>query len=362
MCTSLLYFDQQEAPYAGRTLELPVEQPYLLVYQAQDSAHSSQVKNHPALHYTAQYSFLSIAVELDPNEDVKVVEGINSAGLTFSLLAFAASKGPEDTFSADTAVLSSVDLGGWLLSQFASVSEAKTALETQPILAVGLDFLGGIEPPFHYVLHDATGASIVIEYTHGKQNIYDNPIGVMTNGPEFPWHLTNLSNYTHFSNVDQLATTIRGVRFIQPDSGIASASLPSSNTSVGRFVRAAYYANFAEKAATAKDAIVTLAHIMNNFDRTRGITVDSTAHSSALDAGAPEVNGMPGYCSEYTSWTSLTDLRQGLFYVRSYKQLNYVVVKLSELEGQTKKIAIPLHQLDEAIGSGTQMLLQAAAK
>lgn len=362
MCTSLLYFDQQEAPYTGRTLELPVEQPYLLVYQPKDSTFSSQVKNHPALHYTAQYGFISVAVEIDPRADVKVVEGVNSAGLTFSLLAFAVSKGPQDTFDSNTAVLSTVDLGNWVLSQFSSVAQAKAALEKQAILAEGLDLLGGMEPPFHYVLHDASGDSIVIEYTNGQQNIYANPIGVMTNGPEFPWHLTNLSNYTHLSNIDQLETTLRGKRLFQPDSGIATATLPSSNTSVGRFVRAAYYANFAEKAATPASAIVTLAHIMNNFDRPRGITVDSTAYNSSMDAGAPEVIGMPGYCSEYTSWTSLTDLRQGLLYLRSYTQLNYIRINLTELLAHSQKIVMPLSQLNESLADGTQALLHAAAQ
>ena len=57
-----------------------------------------------------------------------------------------------------------------------------------------LGLLGGVESPFHYVVHDAGGASIVIEFDHGAMAVYDNPVGVMTNGPKFDWHLTNLDN------------------------------------------------------------------------------------------------------------------------------------------------------------------------
>ncbi len=57
------------------------------------------------------------------------------------------------------------------------------------------------------------------------------------------------------------------MEFNQPDSGIATAGLPASNTSVGRFVRAVYYSQFAEKVDKPDTAMTTLAHIMNNFDR-----------------------------------------------------------------------------------------------
>lgn len=54
--------------------------------------------------------------------------------------------------------------------------------------------LGNATSPFHYALHDRSGASIVTEFSDGKQTVYDNPVGVMTNGPSLPWHLINLNN------------------------------------------------------------------------------------------------------------------------------------------------------------------------
>lgn len=104
-----------------------------------------------------------------------------------------------------------------------------------------------MKTPFNYTLHDATDASIVIEFANGKQNIIDSPLGVMTNGPEFQWHQTNLNNYTFLSNKDRSTLNLNGVRLQQPDSGIATVAFPASDTSVGRFVRAVYYSQFAEK-------------------------------------------------------------------------------------------------------------------
>ena len=49
MCTSLLYTDANHAPYAGRTMELPMELPYKLAYFAPVSEFPSTVKGHAPL-------------------------------------------------------------------------------------------------------------------------------------------------------------------------------------------------------------------------------------------------------------------------------------------------------------------------
>src|SRR5690606_19896745 len=146
-------------------------------------------------------------------------------------------------------------------------------LAKQPVMLEPLALLGGAVSPFHYVAHDRSGASLVIEFDKGAMKVFDNPVGVMTNGPSFDWHLTNLNNYTFLSNVDRSSGAFGKLKVVQPDSGIATAGLPSSSTSVGRFVRAAYYAQFTEKAEDPDGAIRALAHIMNNFDRPRGVSI-----------------------------------------------------------------------------------------
>ena len=171
----------------------------------------------------------------------------------------------------------------------------------------------------------------MIEFTKGERRIHDNPVGVMTNGPDFSWHLTNLNNYSFLSNLDRSTTTFGTLSVAQPDSGIATAGLPSSNTSVGRFVRAVYYAHFAEKVEDPDEAVLLLAHIMNNFDRPRGISVaDRGPGQGGLDLEAMAPGGSAPV-SEYTSWTSLADLQRGRFYIRSYRSLNYSSFELGAL-------------------------------
>lgn len=359
-CTSLLYRDMNGGAYAGRTMELPMELQYKVSYVPAGTTFGSQADQHHVLDFTARHAFVSIGVPDPVNGEVKVAEGVNDQGLTFALLAFASTEGPADMIKKTQAVLSAIDLGAWTLSQFGTVAEVKDALEKQPVLVTALLPLGLLKTPFHYTLHDATGKSLVIEFADGKQNVLDNPLGVMTNGPEFSWHMTNLNNYTFLSNKDHSKLELNGVTFAQPDSGIATVALPASNTSVGRFVRAVYYSQFAEKAKDADSAITTLAHVMNNFDRPRGITEDDRFKESLVNITAPGVNGDWLYTSEYTSWTSLIDLQRRQLYVRTYAGINYVRFDLDQLASIKQVRHVDLKDVAASLADGSAALLAAS--
>jgi choloylglycine hydrolase len=53
----------------------------------------------------------------------------------------------------------------------------------------------------HFVVRDATGASLVIELVGGKQHVYldvndgVHGFGIMTNEPTYDWHLANVKHY-----------------------------------------------------------------------------------------------------------------------------------------------------------------------
>jgi len=356
-CTSLLYTDAKGRTYAGRTMELPMELPYQATYFPREHDYSSKAKNHDSLTFEGKYSFISLTMPDPVTKDLKVVEGMNDQGLTFSVLAYASTQGPKDMMSGTTKALAAIDLGAWALSRFRTVAEVKQALKDQPVLVTALLPLGLLKTPFHYTLHDASGNSIVIEYSGGEQNVIDNPLGVMTNGPEFSWHLTNLNNYTFLSNKDQSKLKLKGVELKQPDSGIATAALPSSNTSVGRFVRAVYYSQFAEKAETPEMAVATLSHVMNNFDRPRGITEDNRFKDDIANITAPGVKGHKVYTTEYTSWTALSDMNRLQFRVRSYGHTNYIRFDLDALKSETEMKSVALDSISVGITDGGKVLM-----
>lgn len=370
MCTSLTYRDTSDNVYFGRTLELTSDLPYQITYLPVGTPFFSVIDGHPSLDYKGKYAFLAIAMPARvPTADkplalgdLKALEGMNDQGLTFSLLSYPTAAGKEAAVNATRAVLSASDLGSWALSQFATVAELKVALSAQPVMLEALSLLGGVESPFHYVVHDTTGAAFVIEFNRGVMTVYDNPVGVMTNGPEFGWHLTNLGNYTFLSNVDKSSATFGSFKATQPDSGIATAGLPASNTSVGRFIRAAYYAQFTEKADTPDLAVQTLAHIMNNFDRPRGASIDyPSAGGGHLEVAGLTPDSKTAYATEFTCWTNLSDLARKVFFLRTYRGLNFSRFDLKALAAVDGPRILPIGRLDDAAGDGTAALSQAKA-
>src|SRR3990167_10513042 len=122
-----------------------------------------------------------------------IADGINEKGLAIGAFYFPdyavyATMTPTNKNRA----LSPTEFSNWVLTQFASVDEVKQGIQAvviAPTTPKGWPVL----PPFHYVVYDKTGKSIVIEPINGQLKVWDNPIGVFTNSPTFDWHVTNLT-------------------------------------------------------------------------------------------------------------------------------------------------------------------------
>ncbi len=363
MCTSLLYRDASNRAYLGRTLELSLELPYQIAFYPHAQAFISAVDGYPALKWQGRQSFVAVTMPavlaapgtpLTPS-DLKVVEGLNDAGLTFSMQSYPQAAGP-DVPEGSQAVLSAADLGAWVLSQFSSAAEVKAAITAQPIVLPPIPILGGLRVPFHFTVHDTSGQSLVIEFHQGTLTLYDNPVGVMTNAPQFSWHLTNLNNYTFLTNVDHSTATFGSYNAVQPGSGIAKAGLPGADTSVDRFIRAAFYAQFAEKQTDPDTAVQIVAHIMNNFDRPRGITVDYPGKGSGhLAVDGVKLTSIP---TEFTSWTNISDLTRRLFFIRDSRGMNYTCIALAEL-AQSGFRVMPMAHLMPSVQNATATLAAA---
>ena len=280
---------------------------------------------------------------LMPNDKQHLIgEGMNDQGLSFSLQWL------NNTSSApvgndDSKILSIADFGYWVLGNFKNTAEVKAAIQsgnTQfwvPIVKA----LDPVNPlPQHYAIFDKKGAGIVVEITNGKVNVYDNTVNTMTNGPEFPWQLTNLNNYT-FTNVDKNTGQLGSLKLATQDAGIALSALPSAQTATGRFVKAAFYANYVRKAKTPDEAITTLGHIMNNFDRPYDLTVDgSGGKGDGVRTGSSD-------SSEITLFTVMNDLSRNLFYLRTIKSLNWSVVDMNKLKDIKQAKSVSMYDIDK---------------
>ena len=303
---------------------------------------SSTPAGNQGLTFDTKYPILGMSFQVLPSaKQVTFAEGINDQGLSLSANWLTGTDSP--TVGQDDArILAANDLGTWVLGNFKTVAEVKEAMTNgQTEIWVPASPLDPKAPlPLHYAINDKTGNSIVVEFTDGKANVYDNPVGVMTNGPFFPWHLQNLQNYT-FTNVDKNTAQLGKFKFQTQDGGSALSALPSAETSQGRFVKAAFYANYVRKAKTPDEAVVTLAHLMNNFDRPYDLTVDEAG-------GTGDGVRSSSTSSEVTTWTTLQDLSRNLLYFRSIEAMNWAVIDMGKLKDVKQIKTVSTSDVDKA--------------
>jgi penicillin V acylase-like amidase (Ntn superfamily) len=355
-CTALMITDTKGNAYSAKTMEYAVPMPFEMSYvPAGTKVISVAPGNKPGLSFETKYPVLGVSADVGVGNGINMmVESANNQGLSLSTNELPGSQSPAGAGSDDAKALAVTDLGLYLLGNFKSVAEVKEAMQgsSVSVWVPKIPLVGNIEAPFHYILFDKTGAGIVIEFLHGKMNVHDNPVGVVTNAPDFPWHLKNLNNYAQLTNIDKDSGQFGQLKVGAPDSGNTLASVPSSQISAGRFVKAAFYTQFVRKADSPEDAVITLGHIMNNFDRPYDLSIDK---GYSAEGGAPGTTS-----SEVTLFTWMNDKSRNLYFLRTIDALNFAQFEIDKLAPIKSVVTVPLAKINDASLDGTQVLLGAA--
>jgi penicillin V acylase-like amidase (Ntn superfamily) len=354
-CTAMMMQDAKGNAYEARTMEWSGVLPEALHYLPVGSMIQSQTPDgKQGMTFKTKYGFMGVSLKhMTPNaKQPGIAEGANDQGLSLSLNAFLGSEAPA-VDSDPSKVLSLLDFGAWALGNFQNVAQVKQALANKEVSVwlPPLAILGGMKAPFHYAIFDKTGAGIVVEFTEGKLNVYDNPVGVMTNIPEFPWHLKNLNNYAQLSNVDRNSGTFGSLKVNSPDGGNALAGIPFTQISSGRFVKAAFFTNYVRKAKTPAEAIQTLSHVINNFDRPYDLSIDLPTGGIGAEGGDPNATS-----SEVTLFTTMNDLAQNQFYIRPINSINFSKIDLRKLAGVKGVKKVSLDQVAQLNGGNATSL------
>lgn len=356
-CTVLITRDANGAVYQGRTNEYAGMQPDRLTYYPAGSKIESMKPNgQPGLTFNTKNAFLAATLYgmVPGSKQDFVHEGVNDQGMSFTVNAIMGNRSAQLDSSAQN-VLAVTDMGAWALGNFQNVGQVKQALQSNQVSVwlPKIPSMANLEAPVHFALFDKTGAGIVVEFFNGQVQVYDNPVGVMTNTPAFPWHLENLNNYAQLTNVDKNTGKFGNFNVAAYDSGNALGNLPSSQTSSGRFVKAAFYSTYIEKAKTPKQAIQNLAHVMNNFDRPVNITIDLPGTGSKAEGAS----SLP--TSEATYFTVLNDLANNQFYIRTIYAMNFSRFDLRKLAPVKKVKVVTWDKLNATDGGdATYLFLQ----
>ena len=211
----------------------------------------------------------------------------------------------------------------WILAQCQSVTEARVLLDK---INLTTDAFSPQLPPaqLHWIIADRNEA-ITVESTVTELHIYENPVGVMTNNPEFDRQLFNLNNYMHLSPNDPENLFSSELDLKRYSRGMGALGLPGDLSSMSRFVRVAFTKMNSCCPEGEGESVSQFFHILGTVAQT-----DGCCHVG---------NGL----YEKTIYTSCCNCDQGIYYYTTYYNSQITGVNMHKEDlSSTKLIQYPL--------------------
>lgn len=201
----------------------------------------------------------------------------------------------------------------WILSQCASVQEARSLLEK--INLVDTPFSEQLPvSQLHWIIADKEEAITVESLAEGLK-IYDNPVGVLTNNPPFDAQMQRLNDFVGLSPKEP-ENRLSDAKYFSR--GMGALGLPGDLSSMSRFARAVFVKVNSVSGTTESESVSQFFHILGSVDQQRGCC---------------EVK--PGEY-EITIYTSCCNADKGIYYYTTYENQQIVAVDMHrcDLDGE----------------------------
>ena len=310
MCTAISFKTRDH--YFGRNLDLEYHYNESVIVTPRNYPLSFRCKDTLDTHYAI------IGMAIAEDDYPLYYDATNEYGLSIAGLNF-----PENAFyyPVDDAKdnITPFELIPWLLGQCKNLSEARNLLDNINIVNISFSNKFPLSP-LHWIVCDKDNA-IVVEQTKAGIFIYDNPVGVLTNNPPFPYHQYNLQNYMNVTAKEPKNFFSEHLSLSPYSRGMGGIGLPGDLSSASRFVRA----TFTKENSLCNDdelsSISQFFHILN---------------SVAQQRGCAQVGD--GY--EITYYTSCCNTDAGIYYYTTYENAQITAVRMTNtnLEGNSLSI------------------------
>lgn len=235
-------------------------------------------------------------------------EGLCGAGLNFPDCAVY--KKPTNIHTN----LCSFELIPYILSQCKDLTEAVKILKNVNITDDSFSEYYSATP-LHWIFADKSGA-VVAEPTKIGLTLNRAETGVLTNSPEYGFHVDNLKSYPDLSTEKNF-----GQSNYRTVLGAGSSSLPGGMTSEDRFVRASFFTTHAQKATEVEE-------------RSDLFTILSTV--SVPKGSVKAENGE----LHYTRYTSCCDTKNGVYMYKSRTSLLPSILYFDEVSIRSDKVTV----------------------
>ena len=301
----------------GRSMEFAVDLKYDIIVVPRNKAYVSPAPDgQVGMAWKTHYGYVGVA---SFGMDYGLSDGMNEKGLAVGLLWFEPDMKWQDVAPGERkSSLAQTMLGDWILGNFATVEDVKQEIQKIKVFKY-TDPVANIAPTVHFIVYDAKGGCIVIEYENGLCNVYDNPLGIMTNAPRFPWQMTNLRQFVGMTSEMPGPYEISGIKLSPTGHGSGMFGLPGDITPPSRFVRLAILTRFADRQPDAERTLNLAQHIINTFDIPFGLVTDTLPDKKTV-------------MKESTQWVTFRDLKKHIVYFKTYDNQNLRKIDLGKLD------------------------------
>ncbi len=205
----------------------------------------------------------------------------------------------------------------WVLCQCETVSQAKALLSHTNL--ADIPFSNAYpQSPLHWIIADKR-AAIVVEPRENGLEIFENPVGVLTNNPPFAYHMQNLSNYLNLTSEEPTNRFAPGCKIVAYSRGMGAMGLPGDMSSASRFVRAAFTKLNSVCESTEPASVSQFFHILGTVSQTLG-SVKIGEHY------------------DKTIYTSCCNTDKGIYYYTTYENSQISAVSLANADLESDRL------------------------
>lgn len=308
MCTAISY--KTKDCYFGRTLDLEYSYDEKVVITPRNFELDFRHKNRLCNHY-AIIGMATIANGYPLYYEAANEKGLAMAGLNFPQNAhyFPAEDGKDN--------ITSFEFIPWILSQCADIAEAREALLGINLLEENFSDKFPLSP-LHWLISDKN-SSLVVESVAEGLKVYDSPVGVLTNNPDYSYHMTRLCDFMNITSQPP-KNRFGNVELSPYSKGMGAVGLPGDLSSSSRFVRAAFVKLNSLSGNSEEESIGQFFHILGSVQQPRGCTM------------------LPDGRCEITLYTSCINTDKGIYYYTTYSNSCISSVDMRKCDLDAKKL------------------------
>ncbi len=230
----------------GRTLDLETSYGERLVMAPKkfciDFLHEEKTRDHLAL----------MGIACVQNGTPLYYDAVNESGLSMAALNFPKSAVYHKALSGKRNI-ASFELIPWVLCQCENISQAIELLKETNVTSDSFSTELSATP-MHWLLADKKD-SITVESVEEGLKIYQNPFGVLTNEPSFPYHTEHICDFMPLDSRQPRNNLCPTVELSHYSRGMGAIGLPGDFSSSSRFIRAVFAKNHTDPSHSESEAV-----------------------------------------------------------------------------------------------------------